>query len=155
MSARKILTKRQRELVRDYLTDQGKALGSDDWESFIKSRSHAEKMIVYKNAKQWARDNQKPKTASNRSQLGSDPHRLEEKTAPVQEEAVAPAARSSKQSSPRPSASPKAKNGKTPFLAHLTQEQLQQLKDLADRTGESRAHHVRRALNEYLEKQRK
>ncbi|MFY4816459.1 ribbon-helix-helix protein, CopG family, partial [Haloarcula sp. AONF1] len=39
---------------------------------------------------------------------------------------------------------------KRPFLVHLTPEQHEKLAEIADASGESRASHVRQALNRYL-----
>lgn len=144
----KILTRSQKKLVIDYLVSQSNSeLSPEDWEDFYSSRSSRERALIYNKAKKWAR--------SGSSRSGNAEAHLESQSS----EAVDGSSQSIRSMPPPEPSDPFLNNdsdlslsrNKKPFLAHLEERQLEALKLIAEKTGESRAHHVRAALNRYIQ----
>lgn len=146
MAKSKVLTKAQRKLSIDYLISESEGhLSAAAWEDFYSKRPSDQRLMIYERAKAWARG--KPSQSSAYKEPNDSKPQSSTSDPGVVPESLLPSAPRRVDVSPSEG---RVAGNKKPFLVHLSDHQISALKYMAERTGESRAHHVRAALNSYI-----
>lgn len=149
MASPKILTKVQKKLAIDYLVSESKGdYTKDSMEHFFSSMTAEERFRVYLTAKKRIRA--KTKSKVHVKTVRKEPQHHNPK--PLQDSVSSTNAHvpTSAEEPLSPSGEAHKPKNKKPFLVHLSDEQISALKAISERTGESRAFHVRAALSSYI-----